>query len=98
MLFCTFYNVDAENYSVKYAPCDTWGLLAAHSLNTLALWQNSRTCMPYKGTFSPVILVLFLVLVSLFCDTQMTKDILLFLLSENNALIKTKEIILKSVD
>ena len=40
MLFCISYNVDAENDSVKYALCDTWGLLAAHSLNTLALGRT----------------------------------------------------------
>ena len=96
MLFCTFYNVDAENYSVKYAPYDTWGLLAAHISNTLALWQNSRTCMPYNGTFSTVILALFLVLLLLFCYTQ-KKEYLTTFVKLNHALIKKKEIILKSV-
>ena len=71
-------------------------LLADHSLNTLALWQNSRTWMPYNSFFSPVILVLSVVLLSFLWHAN-KKEYLIFFVKLNHALIK-KKIILKSVD
>ena len=53
LYFCIFYNVDAENYSVQYSLWDAGGLLAAHCLTTLALWQNSSTCMALQVYLFP---------------------------------------------
>ena len=50
----------------------------------------------YNGTFSPVIFVLFLVLLSLFCVTQMKKKYLATFVKRNLALINKN--IFKSVD
>ena len=53
MYFCIFFNVDAENHSGTYSHLNAGGLSATHDLNTLALWQNSRTCMALQRYFSP---------------------------------------------